>query len=49
MNRYPATVMPRSVLFGTVRVIEAWCAANNKVRPTLLDLDLARNYRADNG
>lgn len=45
MNRYPATVMPRPVLFGTVRQIEEWCYANNKVRPTLADLHLARLSR----
>ena len=38
---YPAT-MPRNVLFGTCQQIEEWCAANRKVRPTLLDLDTAR-------
>lgn len=38
---YPAT-MPRAVLFGTAKQIEAWCQANDKVRPTLLDLDRAR-------
>ena len=41
MTRYPAT-MPRAVLHGTARDIEAWCARNGKVRPTLLDLALAR-------
>lgn len=38
---YPAT-MPRNILFGTARAIEKWCRENNKVRPTLLDLDTAR-------
>lgn len=44
VTRYPAT-MPRSVLFGTAREIEAWCAKNDKVRPTLLDLALARKAK----
>lgn len=39
--KYPAT-MPRNVLLGSCRKIERWCAENNKVRPTLLDLALAR-------
>lgn len=45
MNRYPATVMPRKVLFGTARDIEQWCKDNRKERPTLLDLDQARRVK----
>lgn len=45
MNRYPATVMPRKVLFGTAREIVAWCRQNDKQVPTLLDLALARKAR----
>lgn len=45
MNRYPATVMPRPVLFGTVAQIEEWCRENDKVRPTLADLANARAFR----
>lgn len=41
MTRYPAT-MPRNVLFGRAKEIEAWCEKNKKQRPTLLDLELAR-------
>lgn len=44
MTRYPAT-MPREVLFGTCRDIEQWCHKNDKVRPTLSDLALARIAR----
>lgn len=36
--------MPRNVLFGSAAGIEEWCADRNKVRPTLLDLDLARRF-----
>ena len=45
MTRYPAT-MPRAVLFGTASEIEAWCHKNDKCRPTLLDLALARQAAA---
>lgn len=34
--------MPNKVLFGPAKGIEAWCKANNKCRPTLLDLEKAR-------
>lgn len=34
--------MPRNILFGTAAGIEAWCADRGKVRPSLLDLDMAR-------
>ena len=37
--------MPKRVLFGTCRGIEKWCADNEKVRPTLLDLANARRAR----
>lgn len=37
--------MPKRVLFGTCRGIEQWCRDNDKVRPTLLDLDRARRAR----
>jgi hypothetical protein len=37
--------MPKRVLFGTCRGIEKWCQENDKVRPTLLDLDRARRAR----
>lgn len=36
--------MPRNVLFGQAAGIEEWCAGRGKVRPTLLDLDLARRH-----
>lgn len=36
--------MPRDVLFGTAARIERWCAERNKCRPSLLDLDLARQF-----
>lgn len=39
------TAMPDAVLFGEARVIERWCAERDKVRPTLLDLALARQER----
>ena len=34
--------MPKGVLFGKAKGIEAWCAKRGKERPTLLDLGLAR-------
>lgn len=34
--------MPKGVLFGKAKAIEAWCAKRGKERPTLLDLALAR-------
>lgn len=37
--------MPARVLFGEARAIEKWCAENEKCRPTLLDLGLARAER----
>lgn len=37
--------MPARVLFGEARAIEAWCAENEKCRPTLLDLGTAREVR----
>lgn len=37
--------MPARVLFGEARAIEKWCHDNEKCRPTLLDLGLARAYR----
>jgi hypothetical protein len=37
--------MPKRVLFGTCKTIEKWCQENDKVRPTLLDLDGARRAR----
>ncbi len=37
--------MPKRVLFGSCRAIEKWCKDNDKVRPTLLDLDRARRAR----
>ena len=37
--------MPARVLFGEARAIERWCAENEKCRPTLLDLGLARAWR----
>jgi hypothetical protein len=36
--------MPRNVLFGSAAGIEAWCADRGKVRPSLLDLDVARRH-----
>lgn len=44
MTRYPAT-MPNDILHGAVGDIEAWCAQHEKVRPTLLDLALARGQK----
>jgi hypothetical protein len=46
-NRVPSYLMdmPKRVLFGSCRAIEKWCAENDKVRPTLLDLDRARRAR----
>lgn len=37
--------MPKAVLFGQAKAIEEWCRENDKVPPTLLDLDLARRAR----
>ena len=37
--------MPKRVLFGSAKAIEKWCLDNEKVRPTLLDLDRARRAR----
>ena len=37
--------MPDKVLFGKAKAIEKWCKTNNKCRPTLLDLELARAQR----
>lgn len=37
--------MPKRVLFGRCQAIEKWCAENEKVRPTLLDLANARKAR----
>lgn len=39
--------MPDAVLFGEARVIERYCAERDKVRPTLLDLGLARAMRRE--
>ena len=36
---------PANVLKGTAKVIERWCVKNNKQRPTLLHLELARKAR----
>jgi hypothetical protein len=38
--------MPARVLFAEARVIERWCAENNRCRPTLLDLGTAREWRS---
>lgn len=49
MSDVPAYLMtmPRRVLFGPAKGIEAWCAENEKVRPTLFDLDNARRARTN--
>lgn len=37
--------MPKRVLFGKCAAIEKWCKENNKERPSLLHLGLARQAR----
>jgi hypothetical protein len=37
--------MPKGVLFGKARSIEAWCDKHGKAIPTLLDLASARRAR----
>ena len=40
--------MPDAVLFGPAAPIEAWLTEHRKMRPSLLDLELARAERRAN-